>query len=79
MHYHIHASKSYLHGRTIKRINEFQRTLSSTKFQKDEDKMFRTLKEENLLVKANTSQDPLQKQILKGEGPKVQNINPEFK
>ena len=79
MHYHIHASKSYLHSRIIRRINMFQKSLGFTKFEKDEDKYYRPVREENVLIKAQEDDDPLKRSILKGEGQKVSNINPEFK
>ncbi|KAM3135187.1 hypothetical protein pb186bvf_012652 [Paramecium bursaria] len=35
LHYHIHASKTYLHSRIVKRINQFARTLNQAKYEKD--------------------------------------------
>ncbi|KRX00984.1 hypothetical protein PPERSA_09590 [Pseudocohnilembus persalinus] len=66
LHYHIHASKSYLHSRLLNRISYFQKQLQTTKFQKDEDKYYRTRKDDNLLIKGDKEEeDNLNKQILK--------------
>ncbi|CAD8114323.1 unnamed protein product [Paramecium sonneborni] len=38
LHYHIHASKTYLHTRIIKRINQFQRSLQLCQFEPEVEK-----------------------------------------
>ncbi|CAK68166.1 unnamed protein product (macronuclear) [Paramecium tetraurelia] len=38
LHYHIHASKTYLHSRIIKRISQFQRSLQLCQFEPEVEK-----------------------------------------
>eukprot|EP01017_Pseudomicrothorax_dubius_P000968 TRINITY_DN0_c3118_g1_i1.p1 TRINITY_DN0_c3118_g1~~TRINITY_DN0_c3118_g1_i1.p1 ORF type:complete len:106 (+),score=29.07 TRINITY_DN0_c3118_g1_i1:1-318(+) len=50
IHYHICASKTYLHGRIRKRLNNMLKLLNEAKYETEIKKSYRSLKEDNVTV-----------------------------
>ena len=47
MHYHIYASKTYLHGRLRKKVASLKQQLDQARFEDEGVKLFRTEKGDN--------------------------------
>jgi len=52
IHYHVDASKTYMHGRIRKRVGALQRVINQARFEEEGKKVYRSMKGKNVEVNA---------------------------
>lgn len=65
MHYHIHASKTYLHGRIRKKVASLKQQIDATKFEEEGAKIMRSDKGDNIVEKEEKEENVMASKLIR--------------